>query len=88
MMFDTAARESASPSDLDAPTLQFVAFEVLPIANGDLSVSLSSTYLDEENLEFINEDVETVRVTTIDEAVSMIRRSLTDALRAHQRKEH
>jgi hypothetical protein len=87
-MFDTAAQPGAPTADASAPILQFVAFEVLPIEDGDFRVSLTSTYLDEANLEFISDDLEIVRVTTIDDAVSVIRRSLVGALHAHRRKEH
>jgi hypothetical protein len=86
-MFDTAVRGSVA-SHPDPPVLQFVAFEVSPSADGCLRVSLASTFLDETNLEFLNEDIETVRVANIDEAVSVIRRGLMEALKAHVRKEH
>jgi len=87
MNIDTAARESVA-SHPDPPALQFVAFEIAPGADGGLRISLASTFLDETNLEFLNEDIETVRVANIDEAVSVIRRGLMDALKAHVRKEH
>jgi len=87
MNIDTAVRESVA-SHPDPPILQFVAFEIAPGADGGLRISLASTFLDETNLEFLNEDIETVRVANIDEAVSVFRRGLMDALKAHVRKEH
>jgi hypothetical protein len=87
MMFDTPQIQAAG-SRPDLPILQFVSFQVAPLADGGLRVSLASTFLDELNLEFLNEDIETQRVLTIDEAVSAIRRSLTEALQAHKRTEH
>jgi hypothetical protein len=87
MHIDTAIRETAA-SRPDPPALQFVGFEVAPAADGGLRVSLASTFLDEANLEFLAEDIETIRVGNIEEAVSVIRRSLMDALHAHVGKEH
>jgi hypothetical protein len=87
-MFDTTRPEDGSPSSGDSIVFQFAAFEIGPTAGGQLTVSLSSTYLDESSLEFFADDIETLRVATIDEAVSVIRRSLTDALHAQVRKEH
>jgi hypothetical protein len=87
MHIDTATRESVS-SHPDPPALQFVSFEVGPSAGGGLRVSLASTFLDEANLEFLAEDIETVSVANIEEAVSVIRRSLMDALHAHAGEEH
>jgi hypothetical protein len=85
-MFDTTTRESVA-SHPDPPILQFVAFEVGPTTDGGLSVSLASTFLDETNLEFLSEDIEVSRVANIDEAVSVIRRGLMDALKAESQKE-
>jgi hypothetical protein len=86
-MFDTARPEDGSPSG-DSVVFQFAAFEIGPTARGQLTVSLSSTYLDESSLEFLADDIETVCVSSIDDAVAVIRRSLTDALHAHDSKEH
>jgi hypothetical protein len=88
MILDTVPRAIGAASHPDPPALQFVAFEIAPTADGGLRISLASTFLDEANLEFLNEDIETIRVANIDEAVSVIRRGLMDALKAHVRKEH
>jgi hypothetical protein len=88
LMFDVTAREGLPPPRSVTPSMQFISIEVLPTADGLLCVSLTGTSVDEETLEFINDDIESVRVATIEEAVSVIRRSLTDALHAHMRKEH
>jgi hypothetical protein len=87
MHVDTTTRETVG-SHPDPPALQFVSFEVGPSADGSLRLSLASTFLDEANLEFLAEDIETVCVGNIEEAVSVIRRSLMDALHAHVGKEH
>jgi hypothetical protein len=87
MIVDTSVREGVA-SHPDPPELQFVSFEVGPTADGGLRISLASTFLDEANLEFLAEDIETIRVGNIEEAVSVIRRSLMDALHAHVGREH
>jgi hypothetical protein len=87
MIVDTSVREAVA-SHPDPPELQFVSFEVGPTADGGLRVSLASTFLDGVNLEFLAEDIETVVAANIEEAVSVIRRSLMDALCAQTRKEH
>jgi hypothetical protein len=86
MNLDTSIPETEA-SHPDPPSLQFVAFQVAPSADGSLRVSLASTFLDEENLEFLSEDIETVAAANIEEAVSVIRRGLMDALHAHVQKE-
>jgi hypothetical protein len=80
MILDIAAPQQAVAA---VPILQFVSFEVLPIAGGSFRVTASGTYLDEATLEFIADDVETVCASTLDEALAAIRRSLTDALQAN-----
>jgi hypothetical protein len=85
-MFDSVC-ESAS-SQPGPPVLQFVAFQVTPLADGGLQVSLAATFLDEAELEFIGEDIETVRVSSIDEAVAAIRRRLVEALQVSTPTEH
>jgi hypothetical protein len=78
-MFDTARP--------DPPILQFVSFQVAPLADGGLSIAMAGTYLDESDFQFLNDDVESLRVSTIGEAVSLIRNSLVTALKAHLQKE-
>jgi hypothetical protein len=83
MIVDAEASERALAAQ---PILQFVSFEVLPIEGGSLRVSASGTYLNEGTLEFVADDVETVSASTVDEALAVIRRSLTSALQAHGRE--
>lgn len=79
-MFDTAARGSVPPASPVVPIFQFLTIEVMKTGDGLLNVSLAATSLDETNLEFINDDTESVRVPSIDEALSVIRRGISDAL--------
>jgi hypothetical protein len=85
ILVTTTGDPSPRPSAL---SLQFIAFELLPIADGALRLSQSSTYLDEGQLEFVNDVVETKTIWTIEEAVAAIRSNLTEALATHLRKEH
>jgi hypothetical protein len=86
-MFDKMVQEDM-PLHPDPPALQFVSFQVAPVADGGLCVSSASTLLDEVNLEFVGEDIETIRCANVDEALRAIRQNLTDALRAHNQTEY
>jgi hypothetical protein len=88
MMFDAMVSDGAALQAPPPVILQFVSFQVAPLADGGLQISLGGTFLDEAVLEFVGEEIETLRVSTIDEAVAAIRRSLTDALKAHKQTEH
>ena len=88
MIVETPVGKGVASHPDPPAALQFVSFEVGPTADGGLRISLASTFLDEVNLEFLAQDIESIRVANIDEAVSVIRRSLMDALHAHAGKEH
>jgi hypothetical protein len=87
-MFDTTVHDGAGAPRPRSPTLQYLSFEVGPLADGGLRLSSAGTFLDEDALEFIGEDIETIRVETIDEAVAAIRHNLTQALKTHNQTEH
>jgi len=63
MSLDTQARAIAS-----AP-IQFVNIEITPLIDGQYSVVMQATLLDEEELEFIGQDLANARVPTLDEAL-------------------
>jgi len=86
-MFDTATRDSARFPLSPLPMLQFVSVQVMPTGDGLLSVSLTGTYLDEERLEFMSGDIDDAKVSSIDEALTMIRRALDDAFHPATPKE-
>ena len=59
---------------------QFLSIEVAPTADGSLWVTSTATYVDEPNCEFINDDIEHVRAASLDEAIAVIRRIISDTL--------
>jgi hypothetical protein len=71
MSIDTEAGGNAG-----APLpLQFVDIKITPIVGGKFSVSMQATLLDEDELEFVGEDLADAQVETLDEALALIRHS-------------
>ena len=67
---------------------QFLSIEVAPATDGSLWVTSTATYADEPNCEFINDDIEHVRAASLDDALAVIRRIISDTLLPHQKKGH
>ena len=72
MPFDTQADASAPASY----PLQFIHIELTPLIDGELSVAMEATLLDEERLEFIGQDLAHQHVKTLDEAMAIIRNNV------------
>jgi hypothetical protein len=72
MSLDIRARADA-PAPLP---LQFVNIEITPLLGGDLSVVMQATLLDEQELEFVGQDLGHRRVATLDEALAIIRENV------------
>ena len=53
--------------------LQFVNIEITPLTDGEFSVVMQATLLDEQELEFVGQDLAHERVATLDEALAVIR---------------
>lgn len=69
MSLDIAAGAKAA-----APlSLQYVTVEIMPLVSGHFSVSMQATLLDEQELEFVGEDLAQQRVATVDELLALIR---------------
>jgi len=69
MPFDSQARAIAP-----APTsIQFVNIEITPLIDGQYSVVMQATMLDEDELEFVGQDLANEHVGTLDEALALIR---------------
>jgi hypothetical protein len=79
MSFDTQARATA-PAQLP---LQFVNIEITPLIDGQYSVVMQATLLDEDQLEFVGQDLANRRVGTLDEALTVIRDNVTPLAAAH-----
>ena len=56
--------------------LQFINIEITPLIDGEYSVAMQATLLDEEQLEFIGQDLAHEQVTTLDEALTIIRQNV------------
>jgi hypothetical protein len=56
--------------------LQFINIELTPLIDGRFSVALHATLLDEEQLDFIGEDLAHEHVKTLDEALALIRTNI------------
>ena len=69
MSLDIQARAKA-PAPLP---LQFVNIEITPLVGGELSVFMQATLLDEEELQFVGQDLAHERVATLDAALAIIR---------------
>lgn len=78
-MFDTQTR-ATMPAQPPPPSLQFVTVEIMPVGDGALAVTLGGTFLDEDVLEFVNDEIVAARVDSIDEALIVIRNAVTEAL--------
>ena len=73
MSFDSEARATAPAST----PIQFVNIEITPLLGGEYSVVMQATLLDEEELEFIGQDLANERVTTLDQALAVIRANVS-----------
>lgn len=73
MNFDKATGEIA-PTQLP---LQFVNIEIIPLVGGKYLVALQATLLDEQELEFVGQDLAHAHVDTLDEALALVRMNVT-----------
>jgi hypothetical protein len=72
MSLDIAAGEIApAPSPI-----QFVNIEITPLIGGEYSVVMQATLLDEEELQFVGQDLANERVLTLDQALAVIRQNV------------
>jgi hypothetical protein len=73
MSLDTQTRAVAA-----APNpLQFVDIQITPLIDGQYSVVMQATLLDEEELEFVGQDLANAHVATLDEALAIIRQNVS-----------
>ena len=56
--------------------IQFVNIEITPLIDGQFSVVMQATLLDEQELEFIGQDLAHACVDTLDEAITVIRQNV------------
>lgn len=69
--------ETATPARTPAPlALQFVSVQIMPLIGGKFSVALEATLLDEDELEFVGQDLASAHVDTLDQALAVIRANM------------
>jgi hypothetical protein len=69
----------------DFSPIQYYSVEITPLADGRMSVGMSATAceaLDEGDFEFVNMEVASTRVDTIDQALAVIREAFIAATAA------
>ena len=67
----------ASARAPDSLPLQFVSIEIAPLIGGHYSVVMQATLLDEEELQFVGQDLANEHVDTLDQALALIRQNVT-----------
>jgi hypothetical protein len=72
MSFDNKAAANSAAS----LPLQFVHIEIAPLIGGKFSVSMQATLLDEQELEFVGQDLAQERVETLDQVLAVIRQNV------------
>jgi hypothetical protein len=66
--------EIAAPVNAPAPLpLQYVTAQIMSLVDGQFSVVMQATLLDEQEFEFVGQDLANARVDTLDEALAIIR---------------
>jgi len=69
MPFDSQARAIAPGPN----SIQFVNIEITPLIDGQYAVVMQATLLDEDELEFVGQDLASEHVKTLDAALAVIR---------------
>jgi hypothetical protein len=69
----------------NVPPIQFYSVEIMPLADGRMSVGMSATIcesVDEGDFELVSMDMASTRVDTIDQALAVIREAFAAATAA------
>ena len=72
MSFDMPAR---GKSAAQLP-IQFVSIEITPLIDGKFAVAMQATHLDEDDLQFVGQDLACERVDTLDAVIAVIRQNV------------
>jgi hypothetical protein len=62
-----------SASAMPPASIEFVTMQLMPLADGFISVSLKTTTFDEKELDLIDQELADEKVTSIDELFALIR---------------
>jgi hypothetical protein len=74
---------ATSRGELRPPPIQFYSVEIMPLADGRMSVGVGATFcetVDDDDFELVNMDVASARVDTIDEALAVIREAVASTI--------
>lgn len=66
-------RSEVQTNSSSAPAIEFVTMQLMPLADGLISVSMKSTTFDEKELELIDQEIADERVASLDELFSLVR---------------
>lgn len=72
MSFDSPA---GAPRPATLP-IQFVHIEIAPLMGGSFSVAMQATLLDEQDFQFVGQDLAHEQVRTLDEILAVIRNNV------------
>lgn len=78
MSLDTSGRSQAPPN----LPIQFVDIEITPLLDGRFGLVMGATFLDEQDLEFVGQELANTRVETLDQALVVIRENVAVLSRA------
>ena len=78
MSFDSAGATASAPLPL-----QFVNIEITPLIDGQYGVAMQATLLDEDELQFVGQDLASARVATLEEVFAIIRANVGPLAAAH-----
>jgi hypothetical protein len=69
--------EIAAAANTPAPLpIQYISTEITPLIGGQFSVVMQATLLDEEELQFVGQDLANERVNSLEEALAVIRANM------------
>jgi hypothetical protein len=64
---------ATAPPRFPSPPIEFVTIQLMPLADGNLSVSLKSTVFDETEFDLLDQEIVCERVATIDDVLALIK---------------
>jgi len=64
---------ASAPPRFPSPPIEFLTIQLMPLADGGLSVSVKCTVFDEIELDLIDQDIANERVATLDEVCALIK---------------
>lgn len=56
--------------------IQYITIEITPLLAGGFGLSMGATFLDEEALEFVGQELTEARVETLDQMIAAIRENI------------